>query len=162
MGKRSNGFVAIFALILITGCKSITDFHCLISSRFSMSRREISKIIKQSVVSVDTPHTLDLNSIFLQDIDSVFYCNGPMSSSEIIRITNWRGVVDCSMSSVQDNQSRIILFSNGKTCYYESFDIPNYFFIIPVNSYVITQETIIEVNKNKRGQYQIIPMASHE
>lgn len=85
---------------------------------------------KKTDVSDGSNYSFDLQSLFQEKIDSVFYFNGPRFSDEISSIIGYPGGECGATSTLQDTQSRIIIFSDGQISYFENFRITFCFTIV--------------------------------
>lgn len=143
MGMVKENSIALSFLITILlfgSCNRVND--CL---GISFPRHKISQALKQTVVSEDSVYVIDLQTLFEERIDSVFYFNGLLLSSEIAEITGLPAVERGAVRTLQDTQSRIILFSAGEVFYYESFRISLCF---------------IKPEKTNRAKYSTLVMAT--
>ena len=151
---KGNGItIALLATILICGsCARTQDYLGT-----SFPHNKISRALKQVAVSEDSVFVFDLQSLFEERIDSVFYLNGLLLSSEIAEITGLSARERGATTTLLDNQSRIILFSAGQVMYYETFSM-SFCLITPNKSNRTEYSTIAIGKKYSKKEFEIGPL----
>ena len=153
MVKGNSITIALLATILICGSCARTQ-DCLGTS---FPHNKISRALKQVAVSEDSVFVFDLQSLFEERIDSVFYLNGLLLSSEIAEITGLTAREREATTTLLDNQSRIILFSAGQVMYYETFSM-SFCLITPNKSNRTEYGTIAIGKKYSKKEFEIGPL----
>lgn len=142
--------------IIINLLLSIGFLLVLSSCDISFSRHTVSRKLKRTANSNGNNYALDLQSLFKERIDSIFYFNGPRFSDEIASIIGYAGGECGAISTLQDTQSRIILFSDGQIFYFETFSI-GFCFMDSDKTECARINTIIDVHKYGKNEYKIKP-----
>ena len=153
MGKGSiRIFILLGILIISSSCENrMQNFFVSYSPR-----HKISKALKQTIASEDSIYTLDLQSLYEDKIDSIFYFNGLLFSSEIAEITGLPQKERGATSTLLDTQSRIILFSTGRVLHYETFSI--YFcFMNPQKTACARCDTNVDIVKYSDRELKLDP-----
>ena len=156
MGKRIKYIIYLLTVLLFVSCEEVVDYQCNLSCNLFFKKRKIEKILKQSATSADKIYTIDLQFLFTEEIDRIFYCNGPLSASDIMSLTDWQDCMKCPVSTLQDNQSRIIIFSRNQVLYFETFNIKHCYIQVS-NGHFLTNNTILSVRKYNKNEYEITP-----
>lgn len=145
----------IISLLLSIGLLLVLS-SCDITRRKCCSGHTVSRKLKRTAVSDGSNYSFDLQSLFQEKIDSVFYFNGPRFSDEIASIIGCPGGECGPTSTLQDTQSRIIVFCDGHISYYENFRIV--FCIIDSDKIECARfNTIVDVHKYGKNEYRINP-----
>lgn len=129
MEKRKKNSIVTFVLFSIIACSVSTCALRISKGLWIWTQPDyIKKCIDLTCLNEGDKFTLNLESMFGVTIDSVFvFISGPIPSSSIsslIGVPYHQGL----FSTIQDTQSRMILFSHGAIIHEESFDISYYDF----------------------------------
>lgn len=145
----------IISILLSIGLLLVLS-SCDIPWRECFSGHTVSRKLKKTDVSDGSNYSFDLQSLFQEKIDSVFYFNGPRFSDEISSIIGYPGGECGATSTLQDTQSRIIIFSDGQISYFENFRI-TFCFMDSDKIECARFNTIVDVNKYDKNEYRINP-----